>query len=179
MRIVNNFGSEEFGGRVEVCVNGQWGSICDDGWGLNEAHVVCSQFGYTDYGMMIGNVCSPPAFHTICFYSNLGSVPASGAAFGQSQFQIVGSNFSCTGFEDTVYDCSYSLSPDCGHHEDAGVYCNVKCAEGEVRMVNATVAYEGRVEVCNNGTWHPVCDEKWSNEDAEVVCRQLGYSTIG
>ncbi len=33
-----------------MCINEEWGSICDDGWGLNEAHVVCSQFGYTAYG---------------------------------------------------------------------------------------------------------------------------------
>ena len=50
-RIVNDFSTDKFSGRVEVCINGQWGSICDDGWGLNEAHVVCSQFGFTSYGM--------------------------------------------------------------------------------------------------------------------------------
>ena len=54
-RIVNNFSNDQFSGRVEICVNGKWGSICDDGWGLNEAHVVCSQFGYTDYGKQTGN----------------------------------------------------------------------------------------------------------------------------
>ena len=54
-RIVNNISADEFSGRVEICVNGQWGAICDDGWGLNEATIVCAQFGYTKYGESCDN----------------------------------------------------------------------------------------------------------------------------
>lgn len=40
-------GADEFEGRVEVCYNNQWGTVCDIGYGLPEARAVCSQLGYS------------------------------------------------------------------------------------------------------------------------------------
>ena len=44
IRLVNNTNARK--GRVEVNHNGTWGTICDDGWGVAEAKVACSQLGY-------------------------------------------------------------------------------------------------------------------------------------
>jgi len=88
----------------------------------------------------------------------------------------------------------------CTHAQDAGVRCPtgiylhivesvvhgvtqghvlLGCTEGDVRLLEGTTRLEGRVEVCKNNGWGTVCDDGWSNTDAKVVCRQLGFSVAG
>ena len=53
------------------------------------------------------------------------------------------------------------------------------CTDGELRLSGGNSSRQGRVEVCYERQWGTVCDDFWGTNDAKVVCRQLGFSSLG
>ncbi|XP_071330875.1 scavenger receptor cysteine-rich domain-containing protein DMBT1-like isoform X2 [Trachinotus anak] len=144
-------GSTECSGRVEVYHNNVWGTVCDDGWDLNDAMVVCRELG-------CGTALSAPQ----------------SALFGAGTGQIWLDDVACSGSERSLTECRHRGfgEHDCGHNEDAGVVCS------GVRLAGSgSTRCSGRVEVYHNNVWRTVCDDGWDRNHTMVVCRELGCGT--
>lgn len=50
---------------------------------------------------------------------------------------------------------------------------------GAIRVTDTSSTMYGAVEICINDTWGAICSDHWDNNDASVVCRQLGHSPYG
>ena len=90
-------------------------------------------------------------------------------------------NVQCSGSESRLIDCPANPlgTHNCDHSDDAGVRCaGTTCTQGAIRLQGGT-ATSGRVEICNNHVWGTVCDDLWDSNDAQVACRQLGFSGKG
>lgn len=50
-------GVNEFEGRVEMCYNKFWGSVCHSSWTIPDANIVCKQLEYQPTGTTIPSIC--------------------------------------------------------------------------------------------------------------------------
>ena len=102
LRLVNT-GGTQFGGRLEVYYNDEWGTVCDDSWGYSDATVACRQLGFVDVG----------ASTNFVFDS------------GPSSQRIWLDDVACNGSELRLIDCSHAGIGfhNCDHSDDVGIVC--------------------------------------------------------
>ncbi|XP_049329663.1 deleted in malignant brain tumors 1 protein [Astyanax mexicanus] len=133
-------------GRVEVLHGESWATVCDADFNQQDAEVVCRELG-----------CGSPV-------KVLGA-----AAFGRGEGQVWSEVLQCRGNKSQTHFCpkSSSLKHNCSHDNDVGLVC------AGVLLVNGSRC-SGRVEVLHGESWFTVCDADFNQQDAEVVCRELG-----
>uniref|UniRef100_A0A8C6U8Y2 Lysyl oxidase homolog n=1 Tax=Neogobius melanostomus TaxID=47308 RepID=A0A8C6U8Y2_9GOBI len=169
-------------GRVEVLLNGEWGTVCDDDFSLAAAHVVCRGLGFTDAESW-----------------------APRAKFGQGQGRIWLDNVHCSGLEKSLLECESNGVgvSDCKHSEDVGVVCSQRRIAGfqfirktrnefpgavnvqvEDVRIRATYSHrkrvpitEGFLEVKDAGKWRQICDVDWTARNSRVICGMYGFPT--
>ncbi|XP_054474281.1 scavenger receptor cysteine-rich type 1 protein M130-like [Anoplopoma fimbria] len=139
-------GTNRCSGRLEIYHNGQWGTICDDRWGMPEADVACRELN-----------CG--AALSVKYKSH----------FGRGQGQVWLDDLECTGHEKAISDCPHRGfgEHDCDHNEDASVVCSES-----VRLFNGTDRCSGRVEVSHDGQWGKICNN-WGKDEAAMLCQEL------
>ncbi|KAK6169774.1 hypothetical protein SNE40_020763 [Patella caerulea] len=139
-------------GRLEVFFDNQWGTVCDHGFGREEASVVCRHLGL----------------------SLLRANALPGARYGRGTGPVWLDHVACDGSEPSLDKCIHPGwgSNGCTHAEDV----SVACQPAAYRLVGSTVPYEGRVEIFHDNEWGTLCDDGWGPEEMSVVCSSLGYN---
>ncbi|NXG56287.1 C163A protein, partial [Hemiprocne comata] len=135
-------------GRVEVKLQGRWGSVMDNTWTMEDAEVVCKQLG-----------CGPAV-----------GAYATKTLFKDSPISLVA--ISCRGDESVLWDCEIrGWGPYRFHHHD---FDNAVVCQGFTRLVGGDTACAGRLEVWQGQTWASVCKDDVDMAAAQVVCQELG-----
>ncbi|KAI4901970.1 hypothetical protein NFI96_006072 [Prochilodus magdalenae] len=135
IRLVN--GTSRCCGRVEIQHNRRWGTVCDDGWDMNDAEVVCRQTG-------CGRAVSAP--HS--------------APFGQGSEPTWLDNVGCRGTENYLNQCSHPGFgvEDCGHKEDAGVVCSTGLQSPTLTLISShSVVSTGDMIQLRCASVNPTC----------------------
>lgn len=92
-----------YAGRLEVCYNGLWGTVCDDFFDQVDADVVCQQLNYS-------SALAPSTYYG----------PGSGPVWLD--------NVACMGNESSILECAHAGvgTHNCAHSEDVGIICQRK-----------------------------------------------------
>jgi len=143
-------------GRLEINNLGYWGTIYSDGFNAQSAAVVCREAGL------------------------VGGIPACCASEDtvNSRAPVIATQVECFGDEDTLLECTMDYQYLRPASRNVHVFCEseVPIPGPSVRLIAGARENEGRLEVRNGDGWATVCDHHFTEKNAQVVCKQLGYT---
>ena len=129
-------GSNQYEGRVELCVNGVWGSVCDSGWDNREASTVCRQLGYQ-------GLCFLAKYIDQLVSVFIASSYKTNSFFGVGNTPIHIYYTSCSSSSTNLLNCYLNWFPYyysyCNNYQEAGVVCECECIF--VFCVHLIIAY--------------------------------------
>ncbi|XP_033115403.1 neurotrypsin-like isoform X2 [Anneissia japonica] len=143
-------GNSDTRGRLEYLYRGQWGTVCDNHFDMLDATVVCRELN-------LGNAVKV----------------LTGVGGARDSSPIWLDDVECTGKEQHLSACPSTSQHSCTHDEDVGVECTGDTHP--VRLDGSSIAHEGLVEIEHDGVWGTVCEDNWSQDNTDVVCKQLGF----
>ena len=109
-------------GRVEVLSNGEWGTICDEGFDIEDANVICKQLGFPGNRSIAILSTKPSSCFVRIGAKRLGTTGEYGT--GDTNMPIHLSNLQCVGNESNIYNCIGDEQPtQCAHSNDVSVEC--------------------------------------------------------
>ena len=114
-------------GRLEVCVNKAWGSVCDSQgvFTTDEAKVACRKLGILqvegEYTRLMWNA----KYYVLFLHLDEVSV-LNASAFGNPSGLLLMDRIHCDGSETNLLSCDYSLVPTCSHVHDIAIICHRK-----------------------------------------------------
>lgn len=119
IRLINGNTVDPLEGRVEVCINNAWGTVCDTGFSVNDAQVICTQLGHPFNGMFRDSSILSVVY-SICL---IGVEVFHNAQHGSGSGAIFFDLLSCDGTETSISECSVRYLHSCTHSDDASVQC--------------------------------------------------------
>ena len=115
-------------GRVEICYQNQWGTVCDDGWSSTDARVVCNQLGYSPIGtsiLLLLKLLILWQYYVSMFYAT-GAVILLRTQYNAGRGPIFLDNVGCRGTESSLLECYHPGIGvhNCQHDDDIGIECS-------------------------------------------------------
>ena len=98
-------GSTPLEGRVEICINNAWGTVCNNHFSPSDTPVICRNLGYN--------------------FTDSYAIPLPPDTMWPSDGPIFLDELDCIGTEESVLNCHHSIGvhSTCTHEQDIAVRC--------------------------------------------------------